>query len=208
MSVEWLNSFAATLEGLQITGGKMNEPLNSPSGFARAVRLLKIAKSNNKIIFIGNGASATIASHLAADFLKNGDYETLTFTDPALVTCVSNDTGYENVFALPLKRCGKRGDLLVAISSSGKSPNILRAVNVALELGMSIITFSGFSARNPLRVLGHLNFYVPSSRYGFVESAHLAIAHAILDVALDYKEPETKPTRPVLVASNMEKADG
>lgn len=189
MSKEWLNAYVQTLDGLQISGGRMNEIVSVPNGFARAVRLVKAAKSHNKLVFIGNGASASIASHMAADFLKNGEYETITFTDPALATCVSNDTGFENVFALPLKRHGKHGDILFAISSSGKSPNVIRAANVAHELGMSIITLTGFSSRNPLRILGHLNFYIPSSRYGFVETAHLAVMHAIIDVTLDYKEP-------------------
>lgn len=192
MSEEWLGGFAQVLKGLEVTGGRMNEVVSVASGFGRAVRLVKAAKAHNKLIFIGNGASASIASHMAADFLKNGEYQTVTFTDPALATCVSNDTGYENVFALPLKHCGKKGDILFAISSSGKSPNILRAANVAQDLGMSLITLTGFSSRNPLRVLGHLNFYIPSSRYGFVESAHLAIMHAIIDVTLDYKEPFRK----------------
>lgn len=150
--------------------------------FDHAIRLVRETKHGaGRVIFIGNGGSAGIASHMAADFLKNGGFATLCFSDPALLTCVSNDLGYENVYALPLERHAEPGDLLVAISSSGQSPNITKAARVARSHGLKIITLSGFAPDNDLRTCGDVNFYVPSNTYGTVEIAHLAILHAMLD---------------------------
>ena len=136
----------------------------------------------NKIMFIGNGGSAGIASHLAIDFSKNGGLRSLAFNDPAALTCLGNDLGYQNVFAKQLDFHARAGDLLVAISSSGQSPNILAAVAVARKRQAGVITFSGFDECNDLRRAGDVNFYVRSSEYGFVEIAHLSLCHAILDL--------------------------
>lgn len=150
--------------------------------FSHAIRLVRETKhGHGRVMFIGNGGSAGIASHMAADWMKNGRFATLCFSDPALLTCVSNDLGYDNVYALPIDRHAHPGDLLIAISSSGKSQNILLAANVARAHGLKIITLSGFAPNNELRTLGDANFYVPSSSYGTVEIAHLAILHSILD---------------------------
>ena len=89
--------------------------------------------AGNKIIFIGNGGSAGIASHLAIDFSKNGGLRALAFNDPSALTCLGNDLGYENVFAKQLEFHARPGDLLIAISSSGTSPNILSAVKEARD---------------------------------------------------------------------------
>jgi len=139
-------------------------------------------KVNNKIIIIGNGGSASIASHIATDFLKNAAIPALAFNDSSLLTCLGNDLGYENVFAKPIAIITQRGDILLAISSSGKSANILNGVDAALKKGCFVITLSGFTENNPLRKKGSLNFYVPSNSYGYVEIAHLAICHLIADI--------------------------
>ena len=141
----------------------------------------KAARSGNKIIFIGNGGSATIASHQAIDFWKNGRIKAVSFNDSAQLTCLSNDFGYKYVFEKPIEFFAEKGDVLIAISSSGKSENIIRGVNAALAKKCHIITMSGFSKDNPLRKMGHLNFYAPASSYGFVEITHLALCHSFLD---------------------------
>lgn len=133
-----------------------------------------------RIFFIGNGGSAAIASHMAADFAKNGKAATMAFNDAAALTCLANDTGFENVFSAPLAQHITENDTLIAISSSGKSPNILAAVNVAREKSANIVTFSGFDPGNPLRKLGGMNIFVPSSDYGIVETMHLAMLHDTL----------------------------
>jgi D-sedoheptulose 7-phosphate isomerase len=142
--------------------------------------------AGNKIIFIGNGGSAGIASHLAIDFSKNGSLRALAFNDPSALTCLGNDLGYENVFAKQLDFHARPGDLLIAISSSGRSPNILAAVKMARTRGCRVVTFSGFDAGNELRRTGDVNFYVRSKEYGFVEVAHLALCHAVLDLDMGW----------------------
>ncbi len=139
-------------------------------------------KKGNKIMIIGNGGSASIASHIATDFLKNLKIPALALNDASLLTCLSNDLGYENVFSTPVGILAKKGDILFAISSSGKSKNILNAVTQGKKKGCIVITLSGFSPRNSLRSMGDINFYVPSSSYGAVEITHLAICHAIVDI--------------------------
>jgi D-sedoheptulose 7-phosphate isomerase len=138
--------------------------------------------AGNKIMFIGNGGSAGIASHLAIDFSKNGGLRSLAFNDPSALTCLGNDLGYQDVFAKQLDFHARAGDLLVAISSSGQSPNILAAVAMARNRQVGIVTFSGFDECNDLRRAGDVNFYVRSNEYGFVEIAHLSLCHAILDL--------------------------
>jgi D-sedoheptulose 7-phosphate isomerase len=135
----------------------------------------------NKLIFVGNGGSAAIASHMATDYSKNGGVRSLALNDSSMLTCLGNDLGYERVFAKQIELHSRTGDLLIAISSSGGSPNILNAVDAAQTVGCSVMTLSGFKPDNPLRRKGEVNFYIASDRYGFVEIAHLTICHAILD---------------------------
>jgi len=142
--------------------------------------------SGNKIMFVGNGGSAGICSHLAIDFSKNGGLRAMAFNDPSALTCLGNDLGYENVFAKQVEFHGRSGDLLVAISSSGRSPNILKAVKAARAAGCKVVTFSGFTEDNDLRSAGDVNFFVQSKEYGFVEVAHLALCHAVLDIDMGW----------------------
>ena len=150
-------------------------------------KIEKLKKTNNKVMFIGNGGSAGIATHQAIDYWKNGKIPAINFNDPGLLTCISNDYGYEYVFEKPIKMFSKKDDILISISSSGKSENILNAAKAAKNIGVFVITMSGFSTSNPLRKLGDLNFYIPSNAYGHVEIAHLIISHIILDSHLKTK---------------------
>lgn len=154
-------------------------------------RLGKLRLVGAKAILVGNGGSAAIASHHANDFGRNGGLRAITFNDSALLTCLANDFGYDEAFAEALRVHADSGDVLIAISSSGKSPNILHAVLEARKLGLFAITFSGFSADNPLSTLGHLNFYVPSQSYGIVETAHMLMLHGIVE-RLASTQPEDR----------------
>lgn len=140
----------------------------------------------NKIMFIGNGGSAGITGHMAVDFSKNGKMRATAFNDGSMLTALGNDYGYEFVFAKQIEWQGRAGDVLIAISSSGKSPNILKGVEAARAHGCDVVTFSGFGEDNPLRQSGDVNFYVRSREYGFVEVAHQAIIHAILDLDMGW----------------------
>lgn len=145
-------------------------------GLARATHA-----AGNKLIFIGNGGSAGISSHVAIDYSKNGGLRSMAFNDGAALTCLGNDLGYENVFAKQIEFHARAGDLLIAISSSGNSPNIIKGVEAARTAGCRVVTLSGFKRENRLRPLGDVNFYLESGEYGFVEIGHLAIIHCILD---------------------------
>jgi D-sedoheptulose 7-phosphate isomerase len=145
------------------------------------------AANGRKMLFIGNGGSAAIAGHMAVDFWKNGGIKALAFNDSSLLTCIGNDCGYTQVFAKPIEMFAESGDVLFAVSSSGKSENILNAVMAARAKNCKVVTFSGFAADNPLCRLGDFNFYVPSNEYGPVEVAHQYLCHCILDVLLKDK---------------------
>jgi len=137
--------------------------------------------AGNKLIFVGNGGSAAIASHMATDYSKNGGVRALALNDASMLTCLGNDLGYERVFAKQIELHARAGDLVIAISSSGRSANILNAVDAATAAGCAMATMSGFTPDNPLRRKGEWNFFVASDRYGFVEIGHLTICHAVLD---------------------------
>ena len=157
----------------------MNYGINAVIGLLRESFL-----SKKKIIIVGNGGSAAIALHTLADYAAAGGLRTMDLMSPALITCMANDYGYENVFAKHIEVFAEKDDILFAISSSGKSPNILKACKAAKFRRCLIVTFSGFDSENSLRELGNINFYVPSSHYGFVELAHQILLHCILDLYL------------------------
>lgn len=141
-------------------------------------------KRGTQCFFVGNGGSAAIASHMTADYMKNGGMRTCSLYDSAVTTCMGNDYGYEAVFSMPLQFLGKEGDLLVAISSSGNSQNILNAMYTARNKKMEIITFTGFGSENKVRQTGDVNIYVPSGKYGIVESVHNLLLQEIVDLLM------------------------
>lgn len=144
-----------------------------------------IKRFGNNVYFIGNGGSAGIAMHMTADFLKNGKMRTVSMYNPATLTCLGNDFGYEYVFSKQLELLARSGDWLVAISSSGNSPNILRAIATAKENGAQVITLTGFREDNKARQMGDFNIYVPSMEYGIVESVHNMILQQAVDMLMD-----------------------
>ena len=138
--------------------------------------------------FIGNGGSAAIAMHMTTDFLKNGGLRTHSMHDPTTLTCLGNDYGYEHVFDKQLEIIASPGDVLVAISSSGNSPNIVNAVCTAKKKSCTVITLSGFREDNPIRKMGDYNLYVPSMEYGIVESVHNAVLQQVVDTLKERKQ--------------------
>ena len=138
------------------------------------------------IFLVGNGASASMASHFSADITKNLHIRTQIFTDLSLITACANDICYEEVYAEPLHWSMKRGDMLVAISSSGNSPNIVRAIDTAKAIGGRIITLSAMDVDNKIRSMGDLNFYIPANTYGLAETCHAAILHYWVDL-MEYR---------------------
>ena len=181
VAIKFVDELSRTRESIVVSQSGDNI-IDLENGFAVGIQLITVAcKKGGKLIFIGNGGSAAIASHQAVDYWKNGGLEAIAFNDASLLTCISNDFGYEQVFSEPLKRFAHKGDVLLAISSSGRSPNILRGVETARDQGCHVITMSGFDESNPLRNRGDLNFYVSSYSYGIVEISHLELLHAMLE---------------------------
>jgi D-sedoheptulose 7-phosphate isomerase len=134
---------------------------------------IRVRNSGNKLIFAGNGASASISSHAATDFTQHTNVRAVCFNDHNLITAFANDYGYEYWVARALEAYADPGDLIVLISSSGSSPNIINAAKYARDRNLQVISFSGFSGENPLHKMDGLNFWVDSRTYNVVESVHL-----------------------------------
>lgn len=142
-------------------------------------------KSRGVFFFCGNGASATMAEHMSHDCFQNADFMTQTCAETSHITAISNDMSYEDVFAYRIGKTLKETDMLITISSSGNSPNVVKAIQTAKELGAFVVTVSGKGEDNQSRKMGNLNFYVPLETYGMVESAHAVLLHCWLDRYLD-----------------------
>jgi D-sedoheptulose 7-phosphate isomerase len=151
-------------------------------------RIAQVKAKGGKLILAGNGASASIASHLATDFTKQGGVRAMAFNDANLITALGNDCGYEAWIARALELYGDAGDLLVLVSSSGKSPNVLAAARRASELGIGVVAFTGFAKDNPLGQLAELNFWVDSRSYNIVECLHMLWLAGVCDLLIGASE--------------------
>ena len=148
----------------------------------KIVTVIKEKQSKNgRLFFIGNGGSAAIAVHMTADFLKNGGVTTLSMYDPATLTCLGNDYGYEYVFSKQLEMHIRENDLLIVISSSGNSQNIVNAIDVAHERQAEVVSLTGFKPDNKARKMADYSVYVPVNEYGIVESVHNLILQEVVD---------------------------
>ena len=144
-----------------------------------------VKRNRGQVFFAGNGGSAAIASHMTADFMKNGGMKTYSLYDNSVTTCMANDYGYEHIFSRPLEFLASEKDLLVAISSSGNSQNIINAIEIAKKRGCIVVTLTGFQPDNSIRKMGDYNLHVPVCHYGMVESIHNLILQQIVDVILE-----------------------
>lgn len=157
--------------------------LSRDEGINNLVALLTNTRTNGGSIYvIGNGGSAAVASHAVTDFFNVGGLRAMTLHDSSTLTCFSNDYGYEHAFSRRVERLITKNDVLIAISSSGQSANILNACESAANKSASVITLSGFKTDNPLRALGELNYWLNSDDYGMVEIGHLFLLHYIADL--------------------------
>lgn len=148
-------------------------------------RARKVQEEGHLMFFCGNGASCTMAEHMSHDWFQNGKVNTYTVSETAHITAISNDVSYDDVFAYRIERILKESDILVTISSSGNSPNVVRAIEEAKKKGAFVVTVSGKGADNKSRKMGDLCFYVPLDTYGLVESSHAVLLHAVLDEFLE-----------------------
>ena len=151
--------------------------------------LLNVRKNNAKIMIFGNGGSAAIASHVSVDLTKNANIRSVNFNEADLITCFSNDYGYERWVEKTLNFYADSKDVLILISSSGKSPNMINACNEARKKKISkIITFTGHDKNNPLSQQGDINFWINSKAYNFIENTHQVWLLTIVDLIIGKRE--------------------
>jgi D-sedoheptulose 7-phosphate isomerase len=147
--------------------------------------LVKASENGKKVIIVGNGGSAAMASHISVDLTKNAGIRSINFNEPDLITFFANDYGYEHWLEKAVEFYGDKGDVFIGISSSGSSENILNGCRAAREKKFSkVITFSGMNFENPLRKLGDINLWVNSKAYNHIENIHQFWLLAIVDVII------------------------
>ena len=150
--------------------------------------LIKLTNNNKKkVIIVGNGGSAAIASHFAVDLTKAANIRCVTFNESSLITCFSNDYGYEYWVEKALDFYAEKDDLVILISSSGNSLNIINGANKANQMGLPLVTLTGFNKNNQLSQLGYLNFCVDSSIYNIIENVHQVWLLSVIDFIIEKK---------------------
>jgi len=180
MFAKYIEDFSSILRKTEATDESSKIELDE--AFTAVVKQMEEVRNNKSHVYlVGNGGSSAIVSHAAIDLLNACGFKAHALTDNSLLTCMANDYGYENVFSQPLKTLFEEGDVLVAISSSGKSPNIVNACHQVKDNAAAVITFSGFSSDNPLRISGDYNFWLDSKDYGIVEIGHSLLFHHVTD---------------------------
>ena len=151
--------------------------------------ILKTSKSKGTIFLFGNGANISTASHAATDFTKNAKIKTISLNDSNLITCFSNDYGYERWIEKAIDFYAESKDVLILISSSGKSPNMINACKAARNKKISkIITFTDHNKDNQLSKLGDINLWIDSKAYNFVENTHQIWLLTIVDLIIGNRE--------------------
>ena len=150
--------------------------------FSKIIEFLKETKKNKKkVILVGNGGSAAMASHVSVDLTKMCNIRAINFNEADLLTCFSNDYGYENWVQKALSFYADKGDLVVCISSSGNSKNIINGAKFAKKIGCNVVTLTGFSKQNKVKKIGHVNLWLESKNYNFIEMAHHTWLLSIVD---------------------------
>jgi len=160
----------------------------SKSIIAAKEMILATQSSGNKLIFAGNGASASIANHASLDFTKQGKVKSVNFNESAFITAFANDYGYENWVKKALEFYADEGDTLILVSCSGTSANVVNAAKYANENGINVITFTGFSPTNPMKMAGDVNFWLDSKAYNIIEGIHQIWLLSICDLIIGKQE--------------------
>ena len=135
--------------------------------------IIRIHKLHGTVYIVGNGGSASIASHVAVDFLKSLGIKAMTFNESSLITCYANDYGYENWVKEVIKVHCTKGDILISISSSGESLNIVNGIEEAKKKNIFCISLTGFKKNNHVSKISDISFWVDSENYNVVETLHL-----------------------------------
>ena len=147
----------------------------------KILKLIDLVDSHDKIMILGNGGSNSIASHISQDYTKQLNKRAFSFSDPSRLTCYINDYGMQRAYAQFVEEFADEDTLVILISSSGNSENIVRAARVCCESGIVFVTLTGFDQLNRVNTEfsedAELNFWVDSSSYGVVECVHQIILH-------------------------------
>jgi D-sedoheptulose 7-phosphate isomerase len=163
------------------------ETIQKPVEVANLLQAVQL--DGNKILIFGNGGSAALASHFSVDLTKNAGLRCVNFNEADLITCFANDYGFEHWVEKAVDFYGDEGDLLIVISSSGRSENMLNGIRAGRKKNFrSIVTFSGFAEDNPLQKLGDINLWVDSNAYNFVENIHQVWLLAMVDLIIGSRE--------------------
>ena len=182
-TLAWIETLRRVTAATVVTDGTC-DPISLDGAVLRLRKeaQTRVTNKGGRFILFGNGGSLAIASHIATDFALAG-WPSLALTDAVALTSHTNDFGADANFSKQLELV-KPGwyDIIVAMSCSGKSANVIEAVKLASAAGQYVVTLTGFEPDNPLRRLGSLNFYVPAHEYGFVQLAHESILHAACDI--------------------------
>ena len=153
---------------------------------------LKTSKKRGKILIFGNGGSAAIASHVSVDLTKNAKIRTINFNEADLITCFSNDYGYERWIEKAIDFYADKNDTLVLISSSGKSKNMINACKAAKRKKIKVISFTGHAKNNPLSKIVNLSLWINSKAYNFVENTHQIWLLTVCDLIIGKREYPAK----------------
>ena len=136
----------------------------------------------------GNGGNASTASHMSTDLTKNAKIKSMSFNDVNLITCFSNDYGYENWLKAAIKYYTKPNDLIVLLSVSGESKNLINAANFFKKKKIKLITITGAKKNNLLSQKGNINYWINSKAYNIVEVVQMTILASIVDKIIGKSE--------------------
>jgi D-sedoheptulose 7-phosphate isomerase len=154
--------------------------------------LLNTSKKKKKILIFGNGGSAAIASHVCVDLTKNAKVRAVNFNESDLITCFSNDYGYERWVEKAVDFYADKNDTLILISSSGKSMNMINACKAAKRKKIKVISLTGHTKNNPLSKISDLSLWVNSKAYNFVENTHQIWLLTVCDLIIGKREYPAK----------------
>ena len=143
--------------------------------------ILKTSKLKGTIFLFGNGANISTASHAATDFTKNAKIKTISLNDPNLITCFSNDYGFKNWIVKALEYYTSKKDLVILLSASGQSKNLIKAAEYCRKKKITVVTITGFKKNNSLAKKGNLNLWIDSKAYNIVEIAQMSILLSMID---------------------------
>lgn len=178
---ERARDFSAVVSQTQFTDGAGRD-IGVEAGIAAILATLRELRHARRSLFLaGNGGSAAVASHAVTDFLNVAQLRASTLHDPSLLTCMANDYGYESAFARVLETLADAGDMLMVISSSGRSKNVCNAAMAMRNRGGIVVTLSAFDPTNALRALGDFNVWLDTHDYGFAEIGHQFVLHNLAD---------------------------